>query len=171
MKIIGKWLPRVDTPEGREQFKKKYSVDYYEYMIEHEVTSIKRLFYKNCKFIVILESDNTFNQVFVLEEQDHVMVYSEGCLNDKFYFNTDGMAFMSLVRDCEKKATWFLENSPYDHEEDDWEEPHEPDPDEDIIDDSDMSKEGAFKRLRELLITHNINETVTDTNVIFVNQL
>lgn len=159
MQIIGKWLRRVDTPEGRESFKKSYNVDFYEYMIRNEVTHITRLFPDNIKYIVFLDSYSIY-QIFVLEDKDHLMVYSSGCMaKEKRVFNTDGMAFMSLVRDCEVKGTFCIENSPYDQEKGDWETEIE------------MTHKEGVSKVNAMLLDKKLPQTATKKNTLFVRQL
>lgn len=159
MLIIGNWLKRVDTEEGRAKFKGTYDMDYFEYMIEHDVTYVTRLFAPKIAHVVILEYDGGINQVFSLTSKEHLEVYSSGCMSDKErVFNTDGMAFMRLVRDCKVQGTFCLENSPFDMEEDDWEH-------------MDSSKEEVFEKLNTMLSTRNAEFSATPENTIFVRQL
>lgn len=158
MIIIGNWLKRVDTVEGRAKFKGTYDVDYFEYMIEHQVTHITRLFAPKTAHVVILEYDGSMNQIFSLSSQEHLEVHSHSSVSDKRVFNTDGMAFMRLIRDCEVKGTFCLENSPFDMEEDDWQY-------------MEYSKEKVFEKLNALLSDRNAEFTATEDNTIFVRQL
>lgn len=159
MQIIGKWLKRVDTDEGRAEFKKFYDVDFYEYMINHEVTHITRLFPQNIKYIVFLDSYSIY-QIFALEEKDHLMVYSSGCIaKEKRIFNTDGMAFMRLVRDGEIKGTFCIENSPFDQEKNDWEE------------DLGFTHKAGIDKVNTMLNDKGLPMESTKKNTLFVRQL
>lgn len=159
MIIIGNWLKRVDTVEGRARFKGTYNMDYFEYMIEHEVTHITRLFAPKTAHVVIMEYDGSFNQVFSLYSNEHLEVHSDGCMCDKQrIFNTDGIAFIRLVRDCKVQGTFCLENSPFDMEDNDW-------------NDFDISKEEIFEKLNIMLSERNAQFPATIDNTIFVRQL
>lgn len=161
MRILGKWLTRVDTPEGRELFKQLYDKDFYEMMIRHDVTHISHIFPDIIRHVVFVEYDGTFNQVFSLDDGDHLLVYSDGCMSDKgCHFNTDGIAFFCLVRGGEIIGWYSVENSPYDLCEDDW--------------DLDDSCEELTVQLRAMLDVYDYPDTtkvVTNSNVLFVRQL
>lgn len=156
MKTIGNWFDRVDTPEGIEKFQKNYKYHPVDYMERYQVDYLTELKVPTVCYIAILEYDGTFNQIFALEEGETINAYSSGCMADEGrIFNTDGMAFMTLVRDGQNIATFCLENSPYDAEDDDFDE---------------MSKEEVLENLNEVL-GRDFTQPATESNTLFVRQL
>ena len=62
------------------------------------------------KYIAFLESDAEPRQVFFLEKEEHLMVYND---IESEIFNTDSMAFFSLIRESKRIGTFCTEHSPY----------------------------------------------------------
>lgn len=159
MKVIKSWLSQVNLPEFREEFAHLYGMDFYEYMIRYSVTHISYPHPDVIRHVAFLEYDGTINQLFSLEDDEHLMVYSSGCMaHEGKFFNTDGIAFMVLVREGKRVATFSVENSPYDLEESDFDE-------------LDQSKSDILQEIRKLLEANSCTIPVTDSNVLFVQQL
>lgn len=110
MKIFGKLCNRIDTKEGKEKFIHFYNIDPYQYIFEYELFNVNRIFPNKFKYIAFLESDSEPRQVFVLEKEEHLMVYND---IESEIFNTDSMAFFSLIRECKRIGTFCTEHSPY----------------------------------------------------------
>ena len=118
MKVIGKWLT-----ETTNESELKWFVDLYEMTPEQIIEDYKleqHIVNPEIRAIVFPEYDGTINQMFILEPNDMVIVWGEGC-HDTF-FNTDGIAFMELHRDQQLVAQWAMDNSPYEMNDDDLEE-------------------------------------------------
>lgn len=145
MKVIGKCLDRVDTPEGQAWFEDLYEMTIPELIKDYELEPIKVP--EGIKAIVFPEYDGFVNGAFLIDEGETVIAYSEGCYDT--VFNTSGMVVMELWRDGERVAQWLIENSPYEMSKQDFEE-------EDI----DLDK--IFAQLPDYL---------TMENTIFVRQL
>lgn len=166
MLTIGKWLRRVDTPEGSKEFQELYDHSYQEYIRNYELDYVTKLTVNNYPYVVFIESDGDFNQVFILGKEDQLYVFSDGCMaKEGRVFNTDGMAFVRLNRDNKFLGTFSVENSPYDMEENDsdWEY-------------FEITKEAIMKKLNDILADRNIDETHTHgeatlKNTLFVRQL
>lgn len=86
MKIFGKLCNRIDTNAGKEKFMKFYDIDPYQYVFEYELFHVTRIFPKQFKYVAFLESDSKPRQVFVLEDEEHLMVYND---IESEIFNTD----------------------------------------------------------------------------------
>ncbi|MNJ90399.1 hypothetical protein D3C87_79950 [compost metagenome] len=114
------WNNRVDTEEGAKKFEDLYEMSHYKMMVEYEVFHITRVFPKQYQHIAFVESDGDVNCVYTLKENEHLMVYSDGCMGDDAVFNTDGIAFVSLIRDCKQVAMWSVDQSPYDYTEEEY---------------------------------------------------
>lgn len=110
MKIIGRLCDRIDTVEGKAEFTSTYDIEPFEYVFEYELFHISRLFAPEYEYIAFLEYDGEPRQVFYLEPGEHIMVYNtiEGEI-----FNTDTMAFFSLIRDSSRIGTFCTEHSPW----------------------------------------------------------
>ena len=157
MYVIGKWCTRVDSGKDVEYFKSLYKSTYQEIIKRYRLDHITELTNKNITFLVFPEYDGAVNQIFVLQDGDTVKVYSEGRLADEGrIFNTDGMAFFSLIKEGKETATWCVDNSPYDLTDDDFDE---------------LDKPTLLNTVRESLKANNLDFEVTDTNVLFVRQL
>jgi hypothetical protein len=157
MYIIGKWCPRVDSGKGLEYFKSLYKTTYQEMIRKYRLDHITELTNKTISFLVFPEYDGDINQIFVLQDEDTVKVYSEGRLSDEGrIFNTDGMAFFTLIKEEKEIATWCVENSPYDLTDEDFDE---------------LDKPTLLNTIRKSLKANNLDFEVTNTNVLFVRQL
>lgn len=89
------------------------------------------------------------------------MVYSDGRMNNTV-FNTDGMAFMMLISDCERKCMFSIENSPYDMLELE---------DQNDFDEVDHTKEELVASINTLLKQNSLEARATVQNTLFVRQL
>lgn len=114
------WNDRVDTEEGAKKFQDLYDMSHYQMIVDYEVFHITRVYPKQYKHIAFIESDGEVNCVFTLKDEEHLMVYSDGCMGDEAVFNTDGIAFIELVRDCKKVAMWSVDQSPYDYKDEEY---------------------------------------------------
>lgn len=118
MKVHGKWLTQTTDAKQLEWF-----VDLYEMTPEQIIKDYKlevRSVPENIKLIVFPEYDGSINQIFEIEDGDMIFVWGGGCCGT--IFNTDGIAFMDLVRDDKVIAQWVMDNSPYEMNDDDLEE-------------------------------------------------
>lgn len=145
MRVIGKWLDRTDTPEGKAWFEDFYEITIPKLIKDYELEEIKVP--DHIKSIVFPEYDGTINGVYIIDEGETVIAYSEGCYNT--VFNTSGMVVMELWRDGERVAQWLIENSPYEMSKKDFE-------------DEDIDLDEIFAKLPDGL---------TMENTIFVRQL
>ena len=158
MYIIGNWCPRVDSGEDVEYFKSLYNATYQEIIRDYKLNHITHLTNKAISFLVFLEYDGGINQIFVLEDGDKLIVYSEDCMANKGrIFNTNGMAFFTLVKEGKEIATFCADNSPYDLTEDEFQ-------------DEGFDKPFVINKIRESLERNNVDIEVTDTNVLMVRQ-
>lgn len=115
MKIIGNWLTDLNDPAGKKYFEQMYKRTWQDLLIDYEVFNVAKLSSPLVKHIVFLEHDGSVNQIFVLEENDHVIVYS-GCGGEKGrYFNTDGIAFMRIRSGDKYVGAYAIDSSPYDY--------------------------------------------------------
>ena len=110
MRILGKHCQRVDTQEGNLKFQEMYTDDPYKFIFEHELFNISRIFNDTYQYIVFLGYEATPNQIFYIEDDEHLMIYND---IDGAIFNTDSMAFFSLIRDSKRIGTFCTEHSPY----------------------------------------------------------
>lgn len=110
MKIVGNLCDRIDTTEGRSEFKSMYDIDPFEYAFNYELFNISRIFPKQYQYLAFLEYDGSARQIFYIEPNEHIMVYNTIAGE---IFNTDSMAFFSLIRDSKRIATFCTEHSPY----------------------------------------------------------
>ena len=158
MYIIGNWCPRVDSGEDVEYFKSLYNATYQEIIRDYKLNHITHLTNKAISFLVFLEYDGGINQIFVLEDGDKLIVCSEDCMANKGrIFNTNGMAFFTLVKTGKEMATFCADNSPYDLTEDEFK-------------DEEFDKPFVLNKIRESLERNNVDIEVTDTNVLMVRQ-
>ena len=118
MKVIGDWLTKTSSVEGLKYFEMLYETTPEQVIKDYELE--KFVVPEHIKAIVCPEYDGTINQVFIIEPDDLVIVWAEGCCDT--IFNTDGMAFMDLYRNGEHIARWCMDNSPYEMNEQDLEE-------------------------------------------------
>lgn len=145
MRVIGKWLGRTDTPDGKAWFEDFYEMTIPKLIKDYELEEIKVP--DHIKAIVFPEDDGTINGVYIIDEGETVIAYSEGCYNT--VFNTSGMVVMELWRQGERVAQWLIENSPYEMSKKDFE-------------DEDIDLDEIFAKLPDGL---------TMENTIFVRQL
>ena len=145
MRVIGKWLGRTDTPDGKAWFEDFYEMTIPKLIKDYELEEIKVP--DHIKAIVFGEDDGTINGVYIIDEGETVIAYSEGCYNT--VFNTSGMVVMELWREGERVAQWLIENSPYEMSKKDFE-------------DEDIDLDEIFAKLPDGL---------TMENTIFVRQL
>lgn len=113
------WHYRVDTEEGLKQFEDLYEQSPYKIIVEHEVFNITRIFPDEYRHVAFIEGDGEVNCVFTLKDNEHLMVYSG--VGGGSIFNTDGMAFVRLIRDCKQVAMWSVDNSPFDYNDEEFE--------------------------------------------------
>lgn len=158
MNIIGNWLDRVDTPEGKEGYIKTYGHCPFETIVNHELFHLTRIFPDKYRFLAILEYDGEISQIFALEDNEHLMVYSAGACGG--IFNTDGQAFVKLIRECKQIGMWVVDNSPYDLTDEMWEE-----------DMDEITKEEVLNNLNSLLKTNGLKIKASNDNVLYVRQL
>ena len=158
MKIIGKLCDRIDTLEGKEEFQKLYDLDPYQYIFEHELFHISRLFESDYKYIVFLESDAQPRQVFYLEPEEHIMVYND--IEDEI-FNTDSMAFFSLIREGNRIATFCTEHSPWSFKLDN----------EESVSDLDLSAEEILENINSYCKGKELTHLATTENTLIVRAL
>lgn len=145
MRVIGKWLERTDTPEGQAWFEDFYEITITDLIKDYELEPITVP--AGIRAIVFPEDDGAINQVFLIDEGETIVAYSEGCYDT--VFNTSGMVVMELWRDNERVAQWLIENSPYEMSKQDF-------------DDEDIDLDRIFAKLPAGL---------TMENTIFVRQL
>jgi hypothetical protein len=110
MKIFGKCCERIDSDQDKLNFKKMYSLDPYQFIFDHELFNITRIFPNKFRYIAFLEYDASPRQVFVLDDDEHLMVYND--IKGEI-FNTDQIAFFSLIKNCERVSTFYTDSSPY----------------------------------------------------------
>lgn len=118
MQVIGKWIKRTDTPEGKEWMEDMYEMTIPELIENYELDPIKVP--TGIMAIIFPEDDGTMNQAFLIHEGETVIAYSEGCYDT--VFNTSGMVVMELWRGGERIAQWLIENSPYEMSKQDFED-------------------------------------------------
>lgn len=118
MQVIGKWLNRTDTPEGKAWFEDFYEMTIPELIKDYGLEPITVP--AGIMAIVFPEYNGTINQTFLIDEGETVIAYSEGCYDT--VFNTSGMVVMELWRAGERIAHWLIENSPYEMSKQDFEE-------------------------------------------------
>lgn len=145
MNVIGRWLERVDTIEGKAWFEDFYEITIPDLIKDHELEPI--MVPSHIKAIVFPEGDGFVNGAFLIDEGETVIAYSEGCYDT--VFNTSGMVVMELWRDGDRIAQWLIENSPYEMSKKDFE-------------DEDIDLDEIFAKLPDGL---------TMENTIFVRQL
>ena len=76
MRILGKHCQRVDTQEGNLKFQEMYTDDPYKFIFEHELFNISRIFNDTYQYIVFLGYESTPNQIFYIEEDEHLMIWN-----------------------------------------------------------------------------------------------
>lgn len=145
MNVIGRWLERVDTIEGKAWFEDFYEITIPDLIKDYELEPI--MVPSHIKAIVFPDYDGFVNGAFLIDEGETVIAYSEGCYDT--VFNTSGMVVMELWRDGDRIAQWLIENSPYEMSKKDFE-------------DEDIDLDEIFAKLPDGL---------TMENTIFVRQL
>lgn len=158
MKIIGRLCDRIDTIEGRAEFKSTYNIDPFEYVFEYELFNISRLFAPKYQYLAFLEYDGVPRQVFYLEPEEHIMVYNT---IPGEIFNTDTMAFFSLIRDCSRIATFCTEHSPWSFQVSDT----------DSVKEMDMTAETLLKNINDYCEGKDIPHLATIENTLIIRAL
>lgn len=159
MHVIGNCCPRVDTPEGFLKFKEDYGLTPDEYIVKYDLTNITTFTNENKTHIAFIDYDGTINQLFSLKDGESIEVCADADLSYlELSFNSDCISFFHLVRNGEKVATFYAENSPYDIEEEHFDNDY-------------YTKESLINSVKELLDTFNCPIPVTGNNVFFVGQL
>lgn len=158
MKIIGKLCDRIDTIEGKEAFKESFDLDPYQYFFEYEPFHITRLFEDNYKYLVFLEYDADPRQVFYIEPGEHIMVYND---IESEIFNTDQMAFFSLIRDGNRIATFCTEHSPWSFRLDDKES----------LEEMEVTSEEVLEKINTYCKGNDLEHLATIENTLIVRNL
>jgi hypothetical protein len=163
MKVMGKKLLRVDTPEGKIDFQKRYGISAWQVIVDYDLETLHLRASDTLKHIAVMGHKSSIAQTFTLGLHDHLIVYSEQC-HDRI-FNTDGMAFMRLLRDDrddpeETVAMWCLENSPYDLMEEDLARKEGCNKAQDMVD-----------KVNARFISYQLPGDATLTNTVFVQML
>lgn len=166
MHVIGEWCPRVDTPEGSAKFQEDYDLTPDEYIVKYDLTNITTFTNKNKTHIAFVEYDGTINQLFTLKDGESIEVCADARLSYlERAFNSDCISFFHLIRNGEKVATFYAENSPYDMEEEHFEVEKED------FDDNCYTKKSLINNVQNLLLKSNFQIPATEDNILFVRQL
>lgn len=163
MIIIGDYFDRVDTPEGQAQYDSLYKTDYREHIKNsgsrgsgNGITILKT---PQCKYVVRVGECGDIYQVFVLEDKDEMIVYTDGCKQaEGCVFNSGGHAFFTIKTNGQDMGTYHISNSPYDMDNDAWEE-------------CGLSQEEGFDLVRNLLKENQLPDLITHDNIIFIMEL
>jgi hypothetical protein len=156
------WNDRVDTEDGAKRFENLYKMSHYKMIVNHETFHITRIFPNKYQHIAFIEGmDGSANCVFTLKPGEHLMVYSSGCMGDNAVFNTDGIAFVRLIRDCKEVAMWAVDQSPYDYTDEDY-------------DNHELDREEVMENIRKAIkesVEGEMEYEVTSENTLIVGQL
>jgi hypothetical protein len=161
MQVIGKKLMRIDTDKGQKDYLYFYENSCWENIVSGDYETIKKTLTDTFKYVVVMDYPDSIEQIFVLEDDDILIIYSEARCDG--LFNTDGLAYMRLVKkdDPEKTvAMWCLENSPFDY-----------DVDETGSENKNMTPEGLMQHLNVSLKHYSLSEDATRENSVFVRML
>lgn len=158
MQIIGRLCDRVDTVEGIKSFIESYDVDPYKYIFEREIFNVSRIFEKEYKYLAFLEYDGDARQVFYLEPEEHIMVYND---IEGEIFNTDSMAFFSLIRDGHRIATFCTEHSPWSF----------PVSDNESVNEMDLTTEEVLEKINTYCSTYNLETPANLNNTLIIRAL
>jgi hypothetical protein len=161
MQVIGKKLMRIDTDKGQKDYLYFYENSCWENIVSGDYETIKKTLTDNFKYVVVMDYPDSIEQIFVLEDDDVLIIYSEARCDG--LFNTDGLAYMRLVKkDYPEKtvAMWCLENSPFDY-----------DVDETGSENKNMTPEGLMQHLNVSLKHYSLSEDATRENSVFVRML
>jgi hypothetical protein len=119
MKVIGKWLTETTSDEGLQYFRDLYDQTPSQMIGDYELE--QHIVNPEIKAIIFPEYDGEINQMFLIDPEDLVIVWAQGCCDS--VFNTDGIAFMELHdRNGNMRFQWAMDNSPYEMNDDDLEE-------------------------------------------------
>lgn len=161
MKVIGKKLMRIDTPEGNKDYLYFYEKSCWEHIVTGDYNTIHKTLSDTFRYIVVMDYPDSVEQIFALEDDDLVIIYSEQRCDG--LFNTDGLAYMRLVKKDNPEKTvamWCLENSPFDY-----------DIEETGSENEQMTPEGLMQHLNYCLKHYNLPEDATPENSKFVRML
>ncbi len=158
MQIIGRLCDRIDTVEGKKEFIDSYDIDPYQYVFEYELFNISRLFSSEYQYLVFMEYDGEPRQVFYIEPSEHIMVYNT--ISGEI-FNTDQMAFFSLIRDSKRIATFCTEHSPWSFSLQNTES----------VEEMDMTVEQLLKNINDFCSSKKLENTATENNTLIVRAL
>jgi hypothetical protein len=161
MQVIGKKLMRIDTDKGQKDYLYFYENSCWENIVSGDYETIKKTLTDTFKYVVVMDYPDSIEQIFVLEDDDILIIYSEARCDG--LFNTDGLAYMRLVKkdDPEKTvAMWCLENSPFDY-----------DVDETGSENKNMTPEILMQHLNVSLKHYGLSENATRENSVFVRML
>jgi hypothetical protein len=161
MKVIGKKLMRIDTQEGNKDYLYFYKKSCWEHIVTGDYNTIHKTFSDTFRYIVVMDYPDSIEQIFALEDDDLVIIYSEQCCDG--LFNTDGLAYMRLVKKDNPEKTvamWCLENSPFDY-----------DIAETGSENEQMTPEGLMQHLNHCLKHYHLPEDATPENSKFVRML
>jgi hypothetical protein len=161
MQVIGKKLMRIDTDKGQKDYLYFYENSCWENIVSGDYETIKKTLTDTFKYVVVMDYPDSIEQIFVLEDDDILIIYSEARCDG--LFNTDGLAYMRLVKKDNPEKTvamWCLENSPFDY-----------DVDETGSENKNMTPEILMQHLNVSLKHYSLSEDATRENSVFVRML
>lgn len=161
MDVIGKSLLRVDTAEGKAYFNDVYEVSVWQVIVDGELDVFHLTLCDTFKHIAVVGYQGAIDQTFTLDTDDHLIVYSEARCEG--LFNTDGMAFIRLVKEDkvdETIAMWCLRNSPYDLSEEDL-----------AVESGKNDAQEMVAKVNAYLAMYQLEQDASLTNTVFVKML
>lgn len=160
MKIYGNHLDELHTEFGAKYFMEMYGRAPHRFMSDFKLECTLRLNNDSglIRNIIFLEYDGYAAQVFHMEADDRIYVYSDPNLVSCGVFNSEQGAFMDVFDSENNMKSYFVASSPYclDSSDEEWDELH------------DDGFDGVVADIHERL--PDIGEVNTQ-NTIFVRQL
>lgn len=179
---IGNWLERCDEKALAERDPSEYNSfvsmfleadgriprfqNWKEVAEAYKLDHVTELTFDSIRHIVVLEiHDGSINQVLTLQDSSEYFKVFGGC--DQGIINTDGSAFIQLLRDGEEVAVFHIDNSPFDVVVDKYGDGWE----EFTGGRDEFSHDIALHEFKHHLLDHDVDAEVTKENTLFVAQL
>lgn len=157
MKVFGNWLYKVTSEDGKEEFKKYYNIDPFEYMIRNRITFSTTINSKDKSALVILDCNNKVLQILFLEENEYVNICTKNASANNRLLESHGMAFIWCETKMDNQVVYALEGKCYDMKISDWIEVE--------------SMQQAINTVQTVLKKYNIELSDLENKILFIKQV
>lgn len=156
MKVFGNWLYKVTSENGKEEFKKYYKIDPFEYMIRNRITFSTTINSKDKSALAILDSNNKLLQILFLEENEYINICTKNASANDRLLESHSMAFIWCETKMDSQVVYALEGKCYDMKDSDW--------------DSLEQKQAVIQTVQNVLTKYEVDLLDLENKILFIKQ-